>query len=158
MLSPNFAEGSQSPGGLRRISLPEDDSTALEALSSILHYRLDLTPNLKDPAHLEAFTVAVDKYDCVRAMYLWSKDLLADMAAEAEKYPTDGRLLYPTYSLDEHTRFIQITKHIVMHHGGLHNKAIYGSLRYGIPTSIEALLPEGLLGRFQLRTSYTLLS
>ena len=148
MLGPNFAEGNPLPAGeVRRISLPDDDTTAMCGICSILHYRLELAPSLKNSTSLEEVSIATDKYDCVRAMSLWSKVFLSDMINEIETQPNgNGRLLYPTYALDDVLGFARITKHIVFSYGGSNYGKASTLLKYGIPAEIQRLLPTGLLG------------
>lgn len=120
MFSPNFWEGTNlSSSNPRRISLPEDDPTAVEYLCFVLHFRCqdDKTISREE---FEEVAVLCEKYDCIHAVSYWSKSWLNHFALEQfhldpkEHYRRMLGQICTSYLYDNHEAFWESSKHLLM--------------------------------------------
>ena len=72
MLRPVFKEGVDLANDEKcHISLPDDDPVAMLALCCIIHHQLSGNPNVNSTDFTVKTAVLADKYDCMKAVYLW---------------------------------------------------------------------------------------
>lgn len=152
MFGPSFVEGksitSSSPS---RITLTDDNPIAMVNLCNIIHYQTKSMPKQPDQPFLDQLAIVADKYDCIEALrsstHMWLTTLEAEAASVIEEEPSTsiGKLLYPAYTFDCAIAFEKITRSMVYYVGGTTSQE--SPTQYQICPAIQALLPEGLLGK-----------
>ena len=117
MFGPHFSEGQDlRADGLKEVSMPDDDSNALEIVCNIIHLRNDAVPETLSPTEVLNVAVVADKFDCVVAMKhasaLWLNP------REIQDITELGHLMAAAYVLDNARAFGEITLSMILRHKG----------------------------------------
>ncbi|KAJ5544098.1 hypothetical protein N7494_005377 [Penicillium frequentans] len=97
------------------ILLPEENPTALTCICAILHYRIEMVPQIMSPYDVLKVAITADKYGLVGALTFANQSWLSPL----NKAASDLIVLAAAASLFQNTQaFKEITKALVLSHRG----------------------------------------
>ena len=119
----------------------------MSILCGVLHHRS--MNELPDYPILENIAILTDKYDFSAAMSLWGRIAIGNHLRSKASAPEMGRVLYPTYVLDNGHAFQKLTSFMVYDFEGRANP-LNGPFVNGIPLEIRDMLPTSIFGKSAL--------
>ncbi|RFU34189.1 hypothetical protein B7463_g2175, partial [Scytalidium lignicola] len=141
MLGPDWKEGHNilDRNGLAEILLPEDNATALKFICAIIHHQYEMVPQTLAAGDVLGIAVTADKYDCVKALTLASRNWLQP----GENKAGDLMLLTAAAYLFQNARaFKEITKAMILNYGGPYLALSSKEVEFAMTWRVFCLLEE----------------